>query len=769
MSFSLIIKFSVCLIGLCFLVNSTKARTITKESTIEEGKTAFTLKECLDGTFKASGWNGTWLTESSFLFKNSDGDYYSFDVTTKNAELFLQGSILDDYREASITISPDQSYVLIRYNVSSVFRHSTTAIYAVYDIGNKKYYDVNNKIAVQLATFDTTGHGFAYVYLNNIYYLPSVLETENPIKVTEDGIEGVIYNGAPDWVYEEEVLGTGSALWFSPDGKHLAYVKFNDTAVKEFTYFLYGTPGVLASQYPLEAKIKYPKVGTPNPVVQTYVYNIATGNTISFKLIDSIKNTEEDNDYVLYDLTWLSESEVAIISTNRIQNESVLIRCDLSGSCNEEVSRKQKNGWLLPQIPKYNKNATNRLEILPQEHDGDYFNHLVLAESRTNIAKRLTFGNRVITHVYGWDQTNNLVYYASSVNNTPSQQHISVVNTATLEDKCLTCEFQVDGELCKYAGASFSSNFQYYVKVCQGPNPAYVLIENLNNETDVYVWNDNSQIRQALSKKARPVKRDLLVPLDGGNFTARVRLWLPPDFDENRTYPAVVNVYAGPNSNQITDVFSSGVMNYFVANRSYIYIYIDGRGSGRDGEKKMFQIYRKMGTVEIEDQIAVTKYLQDNLSYIDRHRTGIWGWSYGGFASTWTLVKDKENVFKFALAVAPVTSFIYYDTIYTERYMGLPTEDDNLYGYNNTDINRHVEALRGKLYFIIHGNADDNVHYQQAMVLIKALEAADIPFMQQSYPDENHSLNGVTKHLYQTIDRFWARAFEVEGPPLKVW
>ncbi|XP_050307457.1 venom dipeptidyl peptidase 4 [Anthonomus grandis grandis] len=752
------------MLWLAGLLGITNARSVLKET---EEKTPFTLDEFFYGDFVASSWNGTWITENTFIYKHH-GDFYQFSVTTKESTPFLNGSILDPYPSAAMSVSPDQSYLALRYQVSSVFRHSQTAVYAIYDITKEEYYDINDKKPVQLAKFDPIGHSFVYVYNNNIYYLSSFSNTSDVIQITSDGVEGVIYNGVPDWVYEEEVMGSGSAIWFSPDGKKLVYAKFNDTKVEEFNYFLYGTPGSLDDQYPTTASIKYPKVGTNNTVVETFVYDIETNRTTKFNLIDKIKWTEENNDYILYDVTWISDSDIVMISTNRVQNESVIIKCNLDGNCVEEVSYSQPGGWLTPHIPKYNEDATKRLEILPQSYETDQFNHLVLTDVFGHNQKRLTYGNREVTTIYGWDKINNLVYYASTLNDTPSQLHISVVNTETTEDRCLTCNWKVDNETCKRTSASFNKNFSHFIKTCTGPNPYYVVVQSLTDETDFYLWTNNAWLREDLGKKLRPTIKDLKVKLES-NFEARVRMLLPPNLNESNVYPAIVHVYAGPGTNQISDAYSSGVSNYFVTNRNYIYIYIDGRGSGKDGFNKMFQIYRKMGTVEIEDQIAVTKYLQETYTYIDKNKTGIWGWSYGGFASTWALVKDTENVFKFALAVAPVTSFIYYDTIYSERFMGLPTEEDNLGGYNNTDITRHVRSLRGKLYYIIHGNADDNVHYQQALVLLKALEHADIAFWQQSYPDENHSLSGVYPHLYHTIDSFFARAFGKKLPGLAVW
>ncbi|KAJ8940985.1 hypothetical protein NQ318_011719 [Aromia moschata] len=649
-------------------------------------------------------------------------------------------------------------------------RHSTTAQYAIYNIDTEEIYDVANGTAIQLALFAPTGHGIVYVYENNIYYLEDfAADVLNPIVVTTAGESGVVYCGVPDWVYEEEVLSSGTALWISPQGTHIAYAIFHDENVEEFSYYIYGEAGSLDSQYPTQATIRYPKVGTPNPIVTVYVYEISTNFTTEFQLPSSIDN-KDTNDYILYDLTWVSDSEVAMISTNRIQNESIIIRCNLTGLCHEEETYQEENGWLSPNIPKYSEDGTKKLEILPQPEDDDKFFHLVYTDIETMTKTRLTYGKRVVTGIYGWDEDDGLVYYVGSYNNTPSQQHIYVVRISDGEDKCLSCDMIVDDEPCLYATGSFSTKFSYHTKICSGPNPIYVRVENSKNATDGIIWQENLTLRARLALKYLPIIRKLEVPIND-QFTARVKLVLPHNLDESGStkYPAIIYVYAGPDSNQVYDTFSTGVQNYFATNRQYVYVYIDGRGSGRDGHNKMYSLYRNLATVEIEDQITVAKYLQENLNYIDANRTGIWGWSYGGFASSWALVKDTDHVFNFALAVAPVTSFIYYDTIYTERYMGLPTANDNELGYNNTDLARNAEAFRGRRYFIIHGNADDNVHYQNALSLVKALEYADIDFRQQSYPDEAHSLSSVYRHLYHTLDKYFARCFDLESPPIVTW
>ncbi len=251
-------------------------------------------------------------------------------------------------------------------------------------------------------------------------------------------------------------------------------------------------------------------------------------------------------------------------------------------------------------------------------------------------------------------------------------------------------------------------------------------------KSEIFSWEENTDNRERLNEYERPVVHFENVTVADG-FTASVKLTLPPEIDfssSTQTYPMVVEVYGGPNSVRVTNAFSLGFKDYQVTNRKIIHCQIDGRGSGNKGKQLLFTINNRMGTVEIEDQIAVTKYLQQKYKFIDATRTGIWGWSYGGYATAMTLSTDTEHIFKCGVSVAPVSAWIYYDSIYTERYMGLPTDDDNLKNYNATDVTQHIGELKNHQLLLMHGNADDNVHFQQAMALTRALIEADVQFEQ---------------------------------------
>nr|XP_022913597.1 venom dipeptidyl peptidase 4 [Onthophagus taurus] len=726
----------------------------------------FQLDEYLNGAFSNKGFNGVWMSGTEFYYKDStNNNVYIYNVEApEESNLLFESDVLSNYKGATFTLSPDTNFILIRHNSQSIFRHSTVAQFTVYGLLSKQYFDLANEELLQYASWSLEGSSIAYVLNNNIYYVSTPSNVTKPVQITSNGENGVIYNGIPDWVYEEEVLSAGSAIWWSPDGSHIAFGYFNDEKVEDFTYFMYGGDDPTEDQYPKVVTLKYPKVGTRNPDFEVKVVSLSDPTNI--KTLNVLPSGALSKDYVLFDVTWATNDEVVVVIENRIQNQATIRRCKLSETtCDIENEFVENKGWLEIEAPYYSLDGTKYIMVTSQPEDDDSYQHLVMYDVSSKSPTRLTHGKRVVLNILGWDETRNLIFYVGTPSNSPFQEHVYYYNITDKEDICITCSLKTPEGDCEFASASFSTDYSYFVEMCRGPGPNYIVINSVDGFNTAYPYETNDVLREKLLKKQsmQIINHDFI--LESG-FTAKARLLLPPDADHTglTKYPMIVNVYGGPDSTQISDRFSTGFQNYIVTNRRYIYCYIDGRGSGNKGDNLRFQIYKKMGTVEIEDQIAVTKALRDTFSFIDPERIGIWGWSYGGFATAWALVKDVENVFRFGLSVAPVTDFLLYDTIYTERYMGLPDADDNQLGYNRTDLSREVESLRDKSFFLIHGNADDNVHYQQSMILSKALERADIMFYQMSYPDENHSLNGVSPHLYHTIDRYWARCFGLPDP-----
>jgi len=369
-----------------------------------------------------------------------------------------------------------------------------------------------------------------------------------------------------------------------------------------------------------------------------------------------------------------------------------------------------------------------------------------------------------VTKILYWDQANSKIYYKGTGVNRPSERHIYVTSVSDPSDfMCISCKQENKyAQRCLWNDAKFSVDGTYWVWTCQGPEtvPLVRIMNTITNEI-LYTWEENDELHNKLMQKALPSQMDLMVEVEGG-FKAQVRILLPHDFDETKKYPMIVYTYASPGSQAITDTFIDADVLLYTKVYKVIYTKIDGRGSLFRGYANMETLYRKLGTHEVMDQITVSKKLTDKYSFIDKDNVGIWGWSYGGFTTASALAHDKDNVFKCGISVAPVTSWMYYDSIYTERYMGLPTAKDNFAAYNNTDLTLLAKKFDGKKFYLIHGNADDNVHYQQSMMLSKALERADVLFRSQSYPDENHSLGSVRPHLYHSMVQFWRECFNLD-------
>lgn len=630
--------------------------------------------------------------------------------------------------------------------------------YVIYDLQQRKYDSIENGAYLSLARWAPLSDDLLYIRDNDIYYRRFL---RNAQRVTNNGVDGVIYNGIPDWVYEEEVLHEASAVWFSPDGSRLVYATFDDTNVKDISYFHYGEPGSLEDQYPTEIKLKYPKPGTPNPVVSLTLVYLNDPMLPKIDLKAPIEAIGSDN--VMANVAWDNLNEIAATWMNRVQNRARVVWYNLKGEIVKALDLVEEEGWLELKSLAFYEGSVFLRKLQPSGTPAGRFHHLTRYDDLNGerpTETDLTPGPSEVEVILGIDNANNRIYYLGSAPGQPSHRNLySVPVDGSEEPTCISCEVLTpEGNRCSYTDVVFSPLKSHYVLTCFGPDPAFVSIFNSEHQR-VFQWQDNLHVRRRLAGRILPNVKNLSVRVNG--YDCRVRLVLPYEFDETKSYPMLVNVYAGPNTAQISEIFRVDYSMYMTTNRSVIYAFIDGRGSSNVGSKMLFEIYRKIGTVEIDDQISVTRYLQNTYPWIDSNRTGIWGWSYGGFAAAMVLAKDTASTFKCAVSVAPVSSWIYYDSIYTERFMGLPTEEDNLRGYNETDVSRRIEGIRGKKYLLVHGTGDDNVHYQQSLALAKALEVADILFQQITYTDEAHALFGVLPHLYHTMDRFWSECFNL--------
>uniref|UniRef100_A0A8C5U6E8 Dipeptidyl peptidase 4 n=1 Tax=Malurus cyaneus samueli TaxID=2593467 RepID=A0A8C5U6E8_9PASS len=596
-------------------------------------------------------------------------------------------------------MKPSEIYFLnIKIILLQLWRHSFTASYHIYNFSSSSILDdglLPND--TQYISWSPVGHKLAYVWNNNVYVKDS--PTAPPVQITQNGEENKIFNGIPDWVYEEEMFGTHSALWWSPNGNFLAYAAFDDTKVPVIEYSFYSEDTL---QYPKTIKIPYPKAGATNPTVRFFIVD-----TRSLRVVNPVEISPPEEiksrDHYLSVVTWVTDERICLQWLRRIQNFSVLAVCDFANAA-----------WSCPKVRKTR------------------FYFLIL------YCKYFTK-----TSIFCFYR-----YYISNENGgMPGGRNLYKVLLESSPNftKCVSCD--LDQKRCQYYSVSFSKDAEYYQLNClvfESYLLCYLVLRYLENNTEL----DN-----ALKDIQMPSK-------EFGTLNLWYQMILPPRFDSSKKYPLLIDVYAGPCSQKVDQVFRISWATYLASTEQIIVASFDGRGSGYQGDEIMHAINRRLGTYEVEDQIAAARKFSE-MRFVDKDRIAIWGWSYGGYVTSMVL-GSGSGVFKCGIAVAPVSRWQYYDSIYTERYMGLPTASDNLKNYNSSTVMARAEKFKEVEYLLIHGTADDNVHFQQAAQISKALVDAEVDFQAMWYTDKDHAISGQAhKHIYTHMSHFIKQCFSL--------
>ncbi|EDX10461.1 GD14501 [Drosophila simulans] len=721
---------------------------INLEDVLNDSNNAINLEDVLNGQLYAKRFNGSWSNGNSLIYKENSS-IMEFDAKTGEHSILLENAHFYVLYEKSA----DGEFLLLAKNYKKNFRYSFLAEYDLYNLNTKTLTTLNiqnEQRYLSMVQWSPVGNALVINYDRNLYYKESALAQE--IAITSDEQAGIL-NGIPDWVYEEEVFSSNVATWFNPSGTQLAFIKFDDSSTHLINFPYYGDAGDLRYQYPLHQVIAYPKAGSSNPRVELVMVDlkraVAGGDFVTVMPVPPALNTETD--YIVTVVSWVDDDNVLSIWMNRIQNAAYVVTFD---GLNRKViySAISETGWVdLYTAPFRNRNGSRLAFVLPHNK----YKHVQLLSSTVASAEPqalepLTEGKYVVDSILHWDGKTDIIFYTANTEDHPEQLHLYAIRAlAKQSPKCLTCNLIKSGDVQQnYFSATFNDN-NHIVITSQGPGiPTTHIYEWKYENSQVVIskvldWETNESLRAKLKGVALPSHKILTVDIDGG-FQAKVLLQLPPNLDTSGAtkYPMLVDVYGGPDSYSVTNKWMVDWGTYLSSNQSVIYAKIDGRGSGLRGESLLHAIYLKLGTVEISDQINVTQKLSQLFNYIDPYHIGIWGWSYGGYAAAMLWPNDEAKV---------------SNSIYTERYMGLP--NTNELGYANSRLSTMAVKLRGKKYLLVHGTLDDNVHYQQAMILAKNLERQDILFKQISYADEDHGLSNVRPHLYHSLDRFFGECF----------
>lgn len=653
-------------------------------------------------------------------------DVYDYKTLEKVKTLVSSADIEGIQGFSDYSFSDDESKVILTTKSEPVFRRSTLGEFYIYDLASKKVTKVSDDL-VQEPTLSPDGTKIAYGFENNLYVKD--LTSGKVDTITSDGQKNKIINGITDWVYEEEFSFVRAFDW-NADSKQIVFIRFDETEVPEFSMDVFGS-GLYQTQH----VFKYPKAGEANSKVSLHLYNLD-----SKKLLElNVDKTYED--FYIPRLKWTKDPDVLSVQLmNRHQNELDLWMINTKTMSSDLVLAEKDKAYI---------DVTFNLTFLKDtsfiwtsEKDG--YNHIYHYAQDGTLINQVTTGNWEVTNYYGFNEKENTIYY-QSVENGSINRDVYSIKLNGKNKKRLT---KTDGT----NSASFSSDFTYFINTHSSATTPQEYTLNSSKSGDlVKVIKDNDKIAQKVGDYVTSEKQFSTINVNGNDLN----MWMikPADFDASKTYPLLMYQYSGPGSQQVANRWN-GTNDYWyqmLAQQGYIVACVDGRGTGFKGAdfKKVTQ--NELGKYEVEDQIEAAKKL-GALPYIDATRIGIWGWSYGGFMSSNALFKGND-VFKMAIAVAPVTSWRFYDTIYTERYMTRPQENPT--GYDENSPINHVDKLKGD-FLLIHGSADDNVHLQNTMRMVEALIQADKQFEWMIYPDKNHGIYGgnTRLHLYKKMTNF---------------
>ena len=667
-----------------------------------------------------------------YSFKTGEEVGTVFDVATARNHTLKS---FDDY-----ILSPDESLILIQTETKPIYRRSFTAVYYIYNVKNRTLEPLSEGGPQQVPLFSPDSHQIAFVRNNNIF-LVKLLFGNSESQVTKDGEYNKVLNGIPDWVYEEE-FGFNRAFDFSADSRMIAYIRFDESQVPMFSFPEY--KGMFPSRdeyasYPGAYTYKYPKAGETNSTVSVHTFDIKSRVTRKM-------NLEMDADGYIPRIKFTSDPEkLAIMTLNRHQNRFNVYMANPRSALCKTVIRDEAEQYIKEQaysdIVFYPENI-----VMMSERDG--YNHLYLYSIGGNLIKQITSGKFEVKEFLGWDKKTNVFYYTSNE-----------------ESPLRSAVYKVDGKgkktkLSTRVGtnnALFSKNFAYYINTYSSKDTPTLITLNNNKGKEMATLMDNAELKSKVANLNMPTKEFFTFKTPDG---VELNGWMmkPAHFDPNKKYPVIMHQYSGPGSQQVLDRWGigsfgdGGMFEAYMCDKGYIMVCVDGRGTGGRGAAFEKCTYLFLGVKESKDQAAAAHYLS-TLPYIDGTRIGIWGWSFGGY-NTLMSMSEGSGAFKAGVAIAAPTDWRFYDSVYTERFMRTPKENGE--GYDAGSPIKQAAKLQGKL-LLIHGTADDNVHFQNCAEYSEALVQANKQFDMQVYTNRNHGISGgnTRNHLMNRVADFF--------------
>ncbi|MCO4294083.1 S9 family peptidase [Solitalea sp. MAHUQ-68] len=698
-----VLLFLVPLAGIAQKKSITLEDIYVKRSFVAGG--VFGLNSMKDGKTYSSLVNDK-TKNDNYVLKYEYATGLVKDTVLKSSQLKYKGKDLklDDY-----SFSNDENKVLIATETEPVYRRSNLINNYILDRNTKTLTAVSEGGKQKYANFSPDASKIAFVRDNNIFIKDLVSGEEK--KITNDGIKNKIINGGTDWVYEEEFEFARAFFW-SPDGKKIAYYKFDETEVPEISIPVYN------GLYPEEYRYKYPKAGEKNSIVSIHVFDLATGTTTTV-------DVGPEKDQYIPRIKWTNDANtLCVLRMNRHQDKLEYLLANAQTGATKSIFTETDKSYV---------EVTNDLTFLSDnksfitttEQDG--YRHIYLYDLTGKLIRQITKGPWEVTSLYGIDEKTKTIYFQSAETSATKREIYSIKLDGSGKKKLTTAEGTNN--------ATFSADFSYFINSYSNANTPAVFSLKDKTGKQLRVLEENTKLNSQLAGFNYSGKQFIEVPMPDG---IKLNAWVikPSNFDATKKYPVFMYAYGGPGSQQVLDGWNSGdIWFQMLADKGYIVFCMDNRGTGARGAAFKKSTYLQLGKFEIQDQIDAAKWLGTQ-SYVDASRIGYYGWSFGGYMASLAITRGAD-VFKMAIAGAPVTSWRFYDSIYTERFLRTPQENPS--GYDDNSPINYADKLKGK-FLMIHGTFDDNVHFQNSAEMSLALIKKNKQFESFYYPNEHHGV-----------------------------